>query len=245
MFNMTMRAACLALIAAGVVTQATAAEPESTLGFNASVTTDYRFRGLTQSRFDPALQAGADYSHSSGLYVGAWASTIKWIKDAGGNSNPEIDLYGGYKGSAGDVGYDVGLARYQYPSHNLAVSPNTTELYGSLSMGPVTAKYSHALTNAFGIGNSKNSDYLELNASFDLGSGWSVAPHVGRQRIRGAGNGFLSYSDYALALGKDFGSGLSATVALVGTNAPLAAYATPSGKRLGRDGLVASLKYNF
>lgn len=245
----TLCALFAALISSGVMTPAQAAEPENTLAFNVAVTTDYRFRGLTQSRFDPALQAGVDFTHASGFYLGAWASSIKWIKDAGGNSDGEIDLYGGYRGSISDIGYDVGVVRYQYPSHRLATSPNTSEVYAALTYGIVTAKYSHTLTNAFGFAQSKNSGYLEAAATFDLGSGWTLVPHVGRQRIDGTvaavSNSQFSYTDYALTLGKDFGNGIVATVAAVGTNAPLAAYAAPGARRQGRDGLVLGLKYNF
>ncbi len=56
------------------------------------------------------------------MYLGTWASTIQWIKDAGGNGSVELDLYGGYKGTAGPVGYDVGVLRYQYPNNKLAIS---------------------------------------------------------------------------------------------------------------------------
>ena len=57
------------------------AEPEaSPLSFNVSLTSDYRYRGISQSRLKPAIQGGVDYALPGGFYVGAWASTIKWIK---------------------------------------------------------------------------------------------------------------------------------------------------------------------
>lgn len=236
---------CLALAAGSTFAQTKAPEPDYTLAFNVGATTDYRFRGISQSRLDPALFGGVDFAHKSGFYLGVWASSIKWIKDAGGNADAEIDIYGGYKGSAGDIGYDVGLLRYQYPSHNLAISPNTTEVYGALTFGPVTAKYSHALTNTFGFANSKNSGYLDLSATFDLGSGFSIVPHIGHQRIAGTGNGIFSYSDYALTLNYDFGNGLVASAAAIGTDARKTSYFTPAGNGTGRDGLVLGLKYNF
>jgi uncharacterized protein (TIGR02001 family) len=241
----TLTLLCGALIASGVVTQAHAADPDYTLGFNVGATSDYRFRGISQSRLDPAVFGGVDFAHKSGFYVGAWASSIKWIKDAGGSADAEIDLYAGFKGSAGAVGYDLGVLTYQYPGHSLAISPNTTELYGALTFGPVTAKYSHAVTNTFGFASSDNSGYLDISASFDLGKGWSIAPHVGHQRIAGTGNGIFSYTDYALALNYDFGNGLVATAAAIGSDAKKTSYFTPSGKGTGRDGLVLTLKYNF
>jgi len=233
----------VALACGGAMAQSAAPAPDYTLSFNVGATTDYRYRGISQSRLKPALQGGADFAHSSGFYVGTWASTIKWIKDAGGDANVELDLYGGYKGTAGDVGYDVGVLRYQYPSHSLAISPNTTELYGALSYGPATLKYSHSVTNLFGFADSKNSGYLDLNATFDLGTGWSVAPHIGHQRV--ANNSAFSYTDYSLTLGKDLGSGLSASATVVGTDADKALYVTPAGKFTGKTALLLGVKYSF
>ena len=66
---------------------------------NVGLTTDYRYRGISQTRLKPALQGGVDYGLPAGFYVGAWASTIKWIDDIpGGDSSVEIDLYGGREG---------------------------------------------------------------------------------------------------------------------------------------------------
>src|SRR5450755_1123721 len=96
------------------------AEDTSPLSFNVSVTSDYRFRGISQTRLKPALQGGVDYALSSGFYVGAWASTIQWIKDNGVKGPVELDLYGGYKGEIQkDLGYDVGLLQYAYVGNKL------------------------------------------------------------------------------------------------------------------------------
>ncbi len=223
---------------------------ESTLSFNAGVVSDYRYRGISQSRLEPAVQGGVDYSHKSGLYVGAWASTIKWIKDSGGDANIEVDLYGGYKGVMGDVSYDVGFLRYEYSGNKLASVPgfanaNTNEIYGGLTYGLFTAKYSHALTNLFGNPNSKDSYYVDLSAAFDLGNGYTLTPHVGYQSVKNSPQ--LSYTDYSVALGKDLGNGLSVMASLVGTDADksLSAFTTPNGKFTGRTGAVVGLKYTF
>jgi uncharacterized protein (TIGR02001 family) len=232
----------LAVSSLASVAQAQAA-PESTLSFNAGVVSDYRYRGISQSRLNPALQGGVDYADKSGFYVGAWGSTIKWIKDAGGDANVELDLYGGYKGAVGDVAYDVGFLRYEYPSNKLAVSANTNEVYGAVTYGLFTAKYSHAVSNLFGFGDSKNSYYLDLSAALDLGDGYTLTPHVGRQSVKN--NSGYSYNDYALTLGKDLGNGLSASAAVIGTNADKALYFTPEGKFTGKSGVVVGLKYAF
>jgi uncharacterized protein (TIGR02001 family) len=221
--------------------QTKAPEPDYTLSFNAGLVTDYRYRGISQSRLRPALQGGADFAHKSGFYLGAWASTIKWVKDAGGDAPVEVDIYGGYKGTFGDFGYDVGLLTYNYPNHSLAVSPNTQEIYLAGTWGPATLKYSHAVSNLFGFDDSKNSWYLDLSASFDLGNGWSVVPHIGHQKVRNWSA--ASYTDYSITLNKDFGNGLSASAALVDTDSD--AYLAPSGKNLGRGGVVLGVKYAF
>ena len=223
--------------------QAQAVAPESSLSFNVGVTSDYRYRGISQSRLQPALQGGVDYADKSGFYVGAWGSTIKWIKDAGGDASVELDLYGGYKGAVGDVAYDVGFLRYEYPGNKLATNANTNEIYGAVTFGPATLKYSHAISNLFGVANSKNSYYVDLSGTFDLGNGFSLVPHVGYQSVKN--NAPVSYTDYSLTLSKDLGNGLSATAAVVGTDANKSVYYTPAGKFTGKSGLVVGLKYAF
>jgi uncharacterized protein (TIGR02001 family) len=234
--------AALALSGAAFA-QTKAPEPDYTLSYHVGLVTDYRYRGISQSRLKPALQGGVDYVRKSGLYIGTWASTIRWIKDAGGDAPLEIDIYGGYKGAAGPVAYDVGVLTYQYPRHKLAISPNTTEIYAAGTFGPATLKYSHAVTNLFGFADSKRSGYLDASANFDLGSGWSVTPHVGHQKVRN--NSAFSYTDYAVTLGKDLGNGFSASAAVVGTDADRALYVTPAGKFTGKTALVLGVKYSL
>lgn len=228
----------LALTATALPASAQEASP---LSFNASVVSDYRYRGISQSRLKPALQGGLDYAAPGGFYVGAWASTIKWIKDAGGDAQAEVDLYGGYKAEiAQGLTLDVGLLQYYYPSNKLNPSANTLEVYGALSFGPVTAKYSHSTTNLFGFADSKGSGYFDVTASFDLGDGLTLTPHIGHQTVKR--NSAASYTDYSLTLAKDF-SGLVLSGAIVGTDAK--GYAAPNGKDLGKTSLVVGLKKTF
>ena len=247
-FALATLAAALSAIALPTVVQAQAA-PAASVSYNVGLVTDYRYRGISQSRMDPALQGGADYSNPNGVYLGTWLSTIKWTKDAGGGGDIEWDLYGGYKGEiAKDIGFDIGGLYYFYPSNKLGkvaglANANTFEIYGALTFGPVTAKYSHALTNTFANIDSKNSGYFDLSASFDLGNGFSLAPHIGRQEIKGTT--VASYTDYSLTLGKDMGGGFSLSAALVGTDASKTFYVTPAGKFTGRNALVLGAKFSF
>ena len=227
--------------------------------FNASLVSDYRYRGISQTRLAPALQGGADYAPPAGWYVGTWASTIKWIKDAGGDANVEIDIYGGYKGEiAKDVGYDVGLLQYVYPGARTATwdasykNPNTTELYAAVTFGPATAKVSYALTNLFGnfdFSNDKKSSgsyYLDLSASFEVGGGVTLAPHIGYQEVKNIAK--ASYTDLALTASKDF-SGFLLSIGIVGTDADETFYVpgaqANSTQFLGKTAVVASVKYTF
>ena len=103
---------------------------------NVGLYSQYIFRGLTQTNRKPALQGGFDYSHSSGVYIGTWASNISWLKenfstaagttgqyDTGGSL--EMDIYGGYKGTFGksDFTYDAGLLYYWYPGTAKTIRP--------------------------------------------------------------------------------------------------------------------------
>jgi uncharacterized protein (TIGR02001 family) len=233
--------------ASSAMAQTAPAAPESSLSFNVGAVSDYRYRGISQSRLDPALQGGADYADKSGLYLGVWGSSIKWIKDAGGDANMEVDVYGGYKFTVGDIGYDLGFLRYEYSGNKLKPSANTNELYGAVTMGPLTAKYSQSTGNLFGFANSKGSTYFDLTATFDLGGGYTLAPHLGRQTVKGTGNSKFSYTDYALTLGKDLGNGLTASAAMIGTNAEKDTYTSTfaPGKQMGKSGLVVGIKYAF
>jgi uncharacterized protein (TIGR02001 family) len=234
-------------VAGSALAQTAPAAPESTLSFNVGAVSEYRYRGISQSRLDPAFSGGADYADKSGAYIGVWGSSIKWIKDGGGKSNAEVDVYGGYKFAVGDIGYDVGFLRYEYANNALAVSANTNEIYGAVTVGPTTLKYSRSTGNLFGFAGSKGSTYLDLTATFDLGEGYSFAPHLGYQAVKGAGNGIYSYTDFALTLGKDLGNGLSGSAALIGTNADKGSYISSyaPGKQLGKPGIVFGLKYAF
>ena len=247
------------------VTDSVQAQDKYALTGNAAVVSDYRYRGITQTTFKPAVQVGADLALPNGLYLGAWATNIKWIKDYGAidfkkegtlgiKGGTEVDIYGGYKAeiTKGLTG-DIGLLRYQYPGNSLAKhtgydNANTTEVYGALSFGPATLKYSRSTTNLFGNINSKGSGYLDLSASFDLGNGWTVSPHVGRQTIAKGENsppGNGNYVDVSLGVTKDF-SGLLIGLTYITVDAKDEGfYQTFDGKFQGKSGLVLSAKYNF
>jgi uncharacterized protein (TIGR02001 family) len=89
------------------------------------------------------------------------------------------------------------------PRQRPSTKAETTELYGALTYGPATLKYSHAVTNTFANADSKNSFYVDLSATFDV-AGFSVVPHVGYQKIKGPFADDATYTDYSLTVSKDF-----------------------------------------
>jgi len=263
MSKKTLTLAAMTLVSGAVFAQAA---PATTLTYNVGVVTDYRYRGITQSRNEAAVQGGVDYAHKSGFYVGAWASTIKWIADysySGGaktgtdiSGNMELDVYGGYKFDlAKDVTMDVGFLRYQYVGNTLEKTggtarsnygdANTNEVYTAITMGPITAKYSYSLGDLFGYIDSKGSGYFDLSANFEVIPTWTVTPHFGRQTVTAARYN-ASYNDMALTVTKDLGKGLSASLGYYGTSAEISNYSsTFDAKFLGERGAVLGVKYNF
>jgi uncharacterized protein (TIGR02001 family) len=190
------------MICVAAIAQTKPPEPDYALAYNMGAVTDYRYRGITQTRFKPTLQGGIDFTHKSGFYLGTWGSGIQWIKDAGASDGSvELDLYGGYKGEiTKSLAYDVGFLRYWYVGNKLSQVPgfanaNTTEVYGALTYGVFTAKYLRSVSNLFGFNNSSGSQYFDLSAAIDLGNGWGLTPHVGRQKVQNNGN--FNYYDSA------------------------------------------------
>jgi uncharacterized protein (TIGR02001 family) len=165
--------------------------PDLTVAYNVGLYSQYIFRGLTQTNREPAIQGGVDLTHSSGFYLGAWASNISWLKDPVGASNSttkyytsggsiEMDLYGGYRYTFGSgVGVDVGALQYYYPGTLAAntARANTTELYAALSYGWLQAKISDVVskdawtvgkTTAANTSNATGTYYAELNATIPV-----------------------------------------------------------------------------
>ena len=297
MFKKTTLALAISAIAGGALAQSAPAPAPapatSPITANVTVVNDYRYRGMTQSNFKPAIQGGFDYAHESGFYIGNWNSSISWISDgypaqtAGGNTSTqsvsapiEMDFYAGFKKELIGKGQvsDVGILQYYYPTSNMprntctassgagrngcGASPNTTELYvaqnfafGSLS-GFV--KVSYALTNLFGIYESKGSYYPDLTLNYDTGfEGITLNAHAGYQYVAGTKTVSrtkydFSYSDYKIGLTKDFGGGLSGSIAYVGTSQPKAAGSylwyvpsTSTSKSAGKAGGLISLTKTF
>jgi len=253
---------------------AAAPTPDYTFTANAGIVSQYIYRGITQTARNPAIQGGFDFAHKSGFYLGTWGSSISWVSDNFGaftgadGVNPqkasagmEWDIYGGYKGTAGPVGYDVGLLQYYYPGRysNLApgvVKPNTTEIYGALSKDWLSFKLSYVVSKGlFGVDKADGSYYADLSANYPVTDTWTVNAHVGYQKYEGtASSGFpsnsslYSYTDYKLGVTKDLGTGWSAMAYYSDTNAKNDGYkiAGVNGDRnLGKGAFVVGVSRTF
>jgi uncharacterized protein (TIGR02001 family) len=201
---------------------AAAAEPASphTVSYNIGLFSQYIWRGMTQTDENVALQGGVDYAHSSGFYLGAWASNVSWTTDYDYmNSNSlELDLYGGYANTIGDtgIGYNVGVLQYIYPGTGLngAADTDATEIYGALSYKWAHAKYSYTVSDeAWGFYDAQGTGYVEANADIPIGeSGFTANLHVGRFMFAGDYKGYdndnYDYTDWKVGLTKAWSNGI-------------------------------------
>jgi len=250
--------------------EAAPAEPASphTFTYNLGLYSQYIFRGLTQTDERPAIQGGVDYSHSSGFYVGTWASNISWLEDSGNydGSSLEWDIYGGFRNTIGDtgIGYDIGLLNYIYPGSKTAAGaanpgfddPYTLEAYGALSYGWFQVKLSYALTDdVFGVANADDTYYAEANANIPVGeSGFTVNLHAGYQKsdgnVPGAAPGapdnddLYTYTDWKVGLTKSWSNGVNVGAYYTGTDAEDAGY-TIKGDNIGDDHFTFFVQKTF
>ena len=238
----------LALGFSGLYATSVQAEEPASLTGSLALTSDYAFRGLTQTNRDPALQGGLEFASASGFYVGTWGSNISWLSDGQDSvsSSLEVDGYAGYRGTWGDaVSYDVGLLYYWYPGSYPAgfTDPDTLEGYFSVGWSIFTLKYSHAFTDLFGIDGANGSGYLDLALSQGFAESWTFDAHVGHQRVDGFSD--LDYTDWSLAITRDLGNGFGVTLAYVDTNADKDFYTNAFGKYVGKATGILTLSKDF
>ncbi|WP_182466714.1 TorF family putative porin [Sphingomonas gilva] len=144
--SMISLAAMALASAAPVLAQDTGVPSPVTVTGGVTLTTDYRFRGLTQSDEDPAVQGTVTVAHESGFYIGTFASTIDGSGDTPaltGYGDVEIDFYGGYSKTLDNgLGFDVGLLYYYYADAVDGLNTDFFEPYAAVTyaIGPVSTK---------------------------------------------------------------------------------------------------------
>jgi uncharacterized protein (TIGR02001 family) len=215
---------------------------------NLGLTSDYRFRGVSQSQNAPAVQGGIDYSHSSGFYVGNWNSSVSSDLYTNG-SGVESDLYAGFKKDIyKGLTLDVGSYNYFYPRATNGTSTNfdTNELFVGLGYGPLSVKYSQSLSNYFGTTNSKNSQYYQADFVQPVGkTKVSLLAHVGRTEVNN--NSSLNYTDYNVGLGYNLQGWDLAAKYYINDNktSTFMTANTINGQKLYKDAFVFSVAKSF
>ncbi|WP_298746543.1 TorF family putative porin [uncultured Brevundimonas sp.] len=172
---MRLFSACAAAVAL-LASAGTASAQDADVSANVVVTSDYVFRGFSQTDEEPALQGSVDVA-IGGFYAGAWASNV----DFGDETDAEIDLYGGVRGEASGFAYDVGLVAYLYVGDSGA-DYDYVEVKAAVSraVGPVTAGVAVYFSPDF-FGIDEEATYVELNGAFVPADKWTVSGAVGEQ----------------------------------------------------------------
>lgn len=196
----------IALSTASCMTYAADLTSDLSVSGNVGLYSDYIFRGFTQTDNLPALQGGFDLNHTSGFYLGTWASNVSWTRpDYTKNNSVELDVYGGYTKNIKTVDADLGVLSYFYPgdeASSSAVSADATEGYVKFSkdIHGVTASVSFyvMLTNeAWGFSKAQGSQYYSGDIDIPLGlSKATLSLHLGSQRFSGTGNDSYDYTDW-------------------------------------------------
>lgn len=156
-------------LAAIVLTMSAAAVHADVTG-TVTLTSDYDFRGFTQTKQDPAIQGSVDYTHSSGFYAGAWGSNVDFGNCC--DENVELDVYAGWRGG-GTVAWDLGAIYYTYPG---ADSINYPEIYAGATWKVITGK----IWYSWDFGNTnKSAEYYQLDANIPLPANFTIGLHSG------------------------------------------------------------------
>ncbi|HTU09824.1 MAG TPA: TorF family putative porin [Allosphingosinicella sp.] len=244
---------CLGAAAAALAAATPAAAHDLGGGFTinggATVVSDYRFRGISQTDRRFAVQGTLSLGHSSGVYATIWGSSIDDY--VAGGSDQEIDFVVGWRKTWGSTTVDVGLLYYYYPGGETIVPGLDTDFFEpfvsvSHVVGPVTLKatanYAPSQSAlSIGAGNEDNL-YLAGDVSASLGHGFSVSGHLGHS----FGPSYLTigdgYTDWNLGVSYTTGP-LTVGVQYVDTDAT--ALSPINARNISGSGVVASVGVAF
>jgi uncharacterized protein (TIGR02001 family) len=169
------------LASAAIIGSTGAANAEVAFSGNIALTTDYVFRGISQTNTEPAVQGGFDAS-SGIFYAGTWASSLSGYLA----SNIELDLYAGIKPTVGPVALDFGIIGYFYPGAN----DSGTELDYYEAKAAASIAPAEGLTLGAALyyspefyGETGSAIYYEANAAFALTDTLGVSAAFGQQSI--------------------------------------------------------------
>ena len=211
MSRTSSRGIALAMVLALAAPVANAQEEDASGGFgwNAALTSEYLYRGASQSDDHPALQLDATYSFAGGFYVGAWGSNV----DFGDSTDAEIDTFIGWNGDLADgVNLDVQLNRYNYVNE----PPDVDYAYNEL-ISKLTFRERYGLTLGYTddyLALGGNSLYLAVDGEWEVSGGVNFT--AGAAYTRNSGD-LPSYADYSVGLNRDFGP-INVALQYVGSN---------------------------
>jgi len=196
-------------LAAALISPMVSAEVSGEIG----VTNDYRFRGVSQTAGDFAVQGSIDYSADNGFFIGAWASNVD---DESYDADVEIDIYAGYWGAFGEdeeFEYDVTLTYYTYPGQD------ESSKYLEANVGFYYADFHLAQWYTNDYANADVSlHYTELNYSYEIVENWSIDAHVGYSYGDGADLDWgEDYMDYSIGVSTEL-AGVGLSLAWLDTN---------------------------
>lgn len=171
--------ACAAAMAVLLTAGAASAQDTPVIAWNLGVTSDYVFRGYTQTTEDAAIFGGVDIT-AGGFYAGAWASNV----DFGDDTDVEVDLYGGYRTEVSGFAVDVGVVGYLYTSQPAGADYDYVELKAAASraIGPLTLGAALYWSPDF-FGADEEATYVEANAAFSPAAQWTVSGAIGHQSL--------------------------------------------------------------
>lgn len=218
----------LALVAASAFAAAPAYADETEVPSDFTISgyvqgvSDYRFRGVSATAGDPAIQGAINVNHASGFYVGAWASSLQETPTMG---STELDLLAGWTGEvASGVTADVGVTYYVYPGGEVGHA-NFFEPYAAISttVGPVSAKA--GVSYAWKQKALGSDDNLYLYTDFGAGipnTPVSLSAHLGYTSgplspavLTGAAGGYDGF-DYSVGANYALTKNLSLGVSYIG-----------------------------
>jgi uncharacterized protein (TIGR02001 family) len=266
----TLLAVTLAALTTGAATSALAADPKAPapdfeISGNFAITSNYIFRGISQSNKKPALQGGVDFSHKSGFYAGNWNSSVsEWASPF--SSGIESDLYAGYSSEFGGAGIDVGYITYIYPGARISTTDSrnavdTQELYIGFSYGPASLKASRTMSDRyFGQGkdpggvtltsDAKGTMYYDLSVEHSLSDSVGLTVRAGMLDFANKTATTKTIYDYSVGVSYDLsGWGLGLTYSNTSglSEAAKTAYSSTDGgvKKLFGSNIAVSLSKTF
>ena len=185
---------------------------------NVALTSDYRFRGISQSDTSAAIQGGFDAEFSPGFYIGTWGSSVDFDSNDGYDGSLELDYYAGWSSAIGDTdfGIDVGYIYYDYPGDN-GDEGDYGEVYVSGSWKDLSASVNYSDDYYGGTGKFY---YYAADYSLTLFDSLGVGFHVGYNDFDKTGffaTNTDSYTDWSVSLSYTW-AGVDLSVAYVDTD---------------------------